>query len=207
MIKNINKSFRVLLILFFLLLIIIIIFFAYKKIKYGNNDSNKSAKEIEEYIFNMKSYKAKIEVTVNSNKNNNKYLLEQEYNNNGSEVQKVLKPENIEGIEIQYLNGNLILNNSKLNISKIYSEYPYLSDNILWLNSFADSCKERLDKTKLYEENNEVVIELKTNDNKYFCTRKLYLEKGTGKPIKMIIDDENKNNIVYILYKEISINK
>ena len=47
-------------------------FFNYKKVQIGNNISDKTLQEIEEYILNISSYDAEIEVTVESNKNTNK---------------------------------------------------------------------------------------------------------------------------------------
>lgn len=193
-----------------IVIIVIIIFFvfiAYKKLKFGNNESNKSAEEVKEYILNIESYKATIEVTINSNKTSNKYLLQQEYSKDGTNKQRVIEPENIAGIEIEYKDNSLIINNSRFNLSKICSNYPYISNNVLWLNSFADFCKANSDSIRTFEENNNVVIEVDSNNNKYLMKRKLYLENGTGKPIKMEIKDDNKNTIIYILYKEVTINK
>jgi len=86
-------------VLIIVLLIGLIIFFAKNDIKFsknGNNMSNKSADEIEEYILNMNSYSAKAEITVNSNKNTNKYLIEEQYTNQDNVYKKeVLEPENI----------------------------------------------------------------------------------------------------------------
>lgn len=192
-----------------IIIILFMIFFLkynYKNMKFGNNESNKSAEEIKEYILNINSYTAELEVTITSNKNINKYILKQEYDSNNMEKQTVVKPENIEGVEILYKDGNVEINNSKLNLSKIYSNYPYLSDNVLWLNSFADKCKENPENVKVYEEDDNIVIELNLKTNTYLPNRKLYLEKGSGKPKKMIIQDDSKNDIVYILYNEIDIN-
>ena len=65
-----------------------------------------------------------MEVTVNSNKNVNKYMLKQCYNINNISEQTVVKPENIEGVTISYKDGNLEIKNSNLNLSKIYNNYP-----------------------------------------------------------------------------------
>lgn len=191
-----------------IIIIMIIIFFVkinYKKIKFGNNESNKSADEVKEYILNINSYTAEIEVTINSNKNVNKYLLKQEVSKS-MEKQTVIKPENIEGIEITYKDGNIEISNSKLNLSKIYNNYPYLSNNVLWLNSFVNNCKENMENLKVYEENEYIIMELNFYSNKYLINRKLYLEKGTGKPKKMIVQDDNKKDVIYILYNKIEIN-
>ena len=81
-----NKNRRILLfigVLIGFLLIIFIINFTrkdYKNINIGNNISNKTLDDVEEYILNISSYKAKLEVTINSNKNTNKYILTQVHN-------------------------------------------------------------------------------------------------------------------------------
>ncbi|MBR2744835.1 MAG: hypothetical protein IKE01_06055 [Clostridia bacterium] len=194
-------------IIFTILIIIIILIFVknnYKNFKIGNNENNKSVKQIEEYILNIKSYTAKLDVNIKSNKNENKYVLRQEYVADENKRQIVEKPENIEGTEILYKNGNLEINNSKLNLSKMYSSYPYLSDNVLWLSSFLDYYKNGSIKKSIYEENEYVVMQIDESLNEYFKIWKLYLEKGTGKPRKMVVQDNNKNDIIYILYTEIN---
>lgn len=42
-------------------------------------------------------------------------------------------------------------------------------------------------------------------DSKYISYKKLYIDKKTYKPTKMLIQDVNKKTIVYISYKEIEI--
>ncbi len=196
-----------------LTIVVIIIFIVfiknnYKNFKFGNNESNKSVKEVEEYILNISSYTATLDITVNSNKNTNKYILKQEYSKDKLAKQTVLKPENIEGMEINYKDGNLELRNSNLNLNKIYNNYPYLSDNILWLDSFVECYKNNKENTNIFEEDNYIVMQvLNKNENRNIGLQKLYVEKGTGIPKKMEIQDNNKKNIIYILYTEININK
>lgn len=202
-----KKSFFI---IFSILVIIIIIIFIknnYKNLKIGNNENNKSVKEVEEYILNIKSYNAVLDVTTQSNKNKNKYVISQEFKSNELEKQTIIKPENIEGIELTYKNGNLEISNSKLNLSKIYSNYPYLSNNVLWLSSFIENYKNAENITNIYEENEYIVMQVDKKNNDYLCKSILYLEKGTGKPKKMIVQDNSKNDIIYILYTEININK
>lgn len=191
--------------------IIIFVFFIknnYKKIIFGNNENNKSVKEIEAYILNINSYEATLDITVNSNKNSNKYLVKQSYNSkNKTDIQTIIKPENIEGIEIISRDGNVEINNSKLNLNQIYSNYPYLSNNVLWLNAFLEDYKNDSESSNVHEEDEYVVMEVNNGVNNYFHTRKLYLEKGTGIPKKMVIQDNNKKDTIYISYKEIIINK
>ena len=66
-----NKK-NILIILTVLIISIIIIFFIknnYKNFKIGNNVTSKSIEEIEDYILNISSYDANVEVTIKSNKN------------------------------------------------------------------------------------------------------------------------------------------
>lgn len=203
-----KKLIFVILVFFVVIIFAIFIKSNYKNIKFGNNESNKSVKEVEEYILNINSYTATLDMTVNSNKNQNKYIIKQEYSKNNIEKQTIIKPENIEGTEIIYKDGNLELKNSNLNLSKMYSNYQYLSDNILWLNSFIESYNNNRENTNIYEENDFIVMQISNKTkNSNICIQKLYLEKGTGIPKKMILQDNNKKDVIYILYTEIDINK
>lgn len=194
-----------------LLILIFIIFFIknnYKNFKTGNNMSNKSIEEIEEYILNISSYEATVQVTIESNKNTNKYVLSQQYISPNKSKQIVLEPSNIEGLEIEADGQKLSINNTRFNLSKIYDNYKYVVENFLNLESFIEdykSCKEQ-GKTKLYEEDDEFVLEVEQNSNKYVFNKKLYISKATGKPTKLLINDINEKTVVYILYNEISIN-
>ena len=113
----------------------------YKNLKFGNNMSNKNIKEIEEYILNISSYNATIEVEVQSNKNTNKYVLQQECTEQNIKKQIVKEPSNIAGLETIYDGNNLKINNTKLNLSTIYENYPYVADNFLWIDSFIEDYK------------------------------------------------------------------
>ena len=70
-------------ILFFIFLIIVIglfIFFSNKGTKNFKIGNNTSSQEIVDYILNINSYEAIIEVDIKSNKNENKYKIKQIYN-------------------------------------------------------------------------------------------------------------------------------
>ena len=178
----------------------------YKNLKFGNNMSNKNIKEIEEYILNISSYEAKAEVMIESNKNINKYVLKQEYNNSGKIEQIVLEPSNIEGLTISYNEGNLTINNTKLNLQTVYNNYKYVVDNNLWLNSFIKDYRESNNKS-ISENSDYIVMTVDISDsNNYGKIKILYINKTTGNPEKMLIQDKNQKNMVYILYSEIRIN-
>ena len=205
-----NKKFLITFFVILLILIFIIFFMKinYKNFKTGNNMSNKSIEEIEEYILNISSYEATVQVTIESNRNTNKYVISQQYISPNKSKQIVLEPSNIEGLEIEYDGQKLSINNTRLNLSKIYENYEYVVGNFLNLESFIEdykSCKEQ-GKTILYEENNEFVLEVEQNNNKYVFNKKLYISQETGKPTKLLIDDINEKTVVYILYNEININ-
>lgn len=209
--KKLIKKPIIVLILILLLTILMLYFFINKNNKLfnknfniGNNITNKSIQEIEEYILNISSYEAKLEVTVQSNKNTNKYILKQKYINSKLEEQVVVEPSNIEGLTILYENGKLTVNNTKLNLQTVYDNYEEITQNNLWLNSFIEEYKNNNNRS-ISEDSNYVIMTVNTANN-YEKVETLYINKNTGNPEKMIIQDKNQKNMVYILYNEIRIN-
>lgn len=195
------KNKKILMIGIFIFMIIIL-FLYYKNHKFGNN-INKSTTDLKEYILNISSYEATVEVEIISNKNKNKYILKQWYMEPCFFKQEVQAPENIKGLTTIYDGTNLRIENSRLNLIKIYNNYNALSNNILSLNAFIERCKET--EINCTETDKEIIIEIE-NENKYTKYQKLNINKSDNLPIKMEILDENKNTLVYILYNEITIN-
>lgn len=210
---RLNKKSLIILICIILAITIISVYFINKNNKIfnknfniGNNMTSKSIQEIEQYILNISSYEAKAEVMIESNKNINKYVLKQEYNNSGKIEQIVLEPSNIEGLTISYNEGNLTINNTKLNLQTVYNNYKYVVDNNLWLNSFIKDYRESNNKS-ISENSDYIVMTVDISDsNNYGKIKILYINKTTGNPEKMLIQDKNQKNMVYILYSEIRIN-
>ena len=190
------------------IVIFVSIFFKinYKKINTGNNILNKTLDEVQEYICNINSYEATMEVTINSNKNTNKYKIKQTHDEN-EDIQEILEPENVKGIKFIYKDNTLQIINTNLNLTKIYNNYHYIESNNLWLNDFLEEYKQADNENKEATENDEeVVLKLEVqNEDSNIKYKELYLDKKTGNPTKLLIQDNNKNTVIYILYSEITI--
>ncbi len=197
----------IIMILISLLAIIIIIFTInifknnYKKIKLGNNTN----KEMIKNIYNLESYKAKVKIRVTSNKNENEYEAYQETKGEIYNKQEMLKPDEINGMEIIYENGNLEIKNTNLDLSKIYKNYKDLQSNDLFLNTFIKDYKENKENNVI-EKDGKIIITEQNNKNKYSTKKQLKLDKQTGKPEELIIFDYNNKVKIYISYIEIELN-
>lgn len=201
-IKNSKKLYISILILILILFVIFFAFFMVKNFKTGNN---KSSQDMVNDVLNIKSYNATIEVEVKSNKNQNKYIIEQSYKNENENSQEVIEPSNIKGVKIIKENGVLKLENSKLNLLSVFENYSYLSENDLDLSSFINDYKNN--KNSNYTENNdEIVMKTENINSKNKTIKKLYINKKNGKIEKMEIEDTNKKIAVYILYREVNVN-
>ena len=208
---NNQINFKKLIIILVLIVAIIslLIFFikkAYNPSETGNNIGNKTIEDIKNYILNISSYEAEIEVTINSNKNTNKYILKQKCVLPDVFSQEVLEPENIKNLKTIYDGKTLKIENTNLNLSKIYEEYENIANNTLFLSTFIENYKND-DGATLKTNNEEIILECSVqNNNKYQEKQILYISKSTGMPIRMEIKDFNKNTSVYILYNGIKIN-
>lgn len=199
-----NKKIIILTIIIAILIFIIIFaLYYYKKGKIGNTIINKSEEQIIESILNIKSYDANLEVTIQTNKNTTQYALKQELKEEKC-IQEVVKPENIAGVITEYDGNSLKIRNNKLNLETTFQDYKYITENNLWLNSFIKEFKETNNKKTTTTEK-EIILEIDNRKNTYSSYKKLYIDKKTGKPTKMQIEDVNQKVLVYILYTEIKI--
>lgn len=164
---------------------------------------NKSEEEMVEFILNMKQYTAKLDITIETNKNKTQYVVKQSLEKEKAK-QEVLEPKNIAGVITEYDGTNLKIKNSQLDLETTFQNYQYMVENRLWLDSFIEEYKIG-ENTKITSTENEIILEVKKQDNPYHVDKKLYIDKKTGKPTKMIVQDINQKTLVYILYTEITI--
>ncbi len=201
--QNYKKIVYIILIVFLIIIGIVILKKMIKNTKMGNN---MSSQEIVDYILNIKSYKSNVSVQVNSNKNSNKYILEQEYNTENGSVQVIIEPANIAGVKISLKDEILKIENTNLKLSEIFENYKVLEDNSLDLISFIEDYK-NYDKSFVEENENEFILKTKNNnDNKYNQNKILYINKETKFPTKLIVTDNNQNITINIKYNNIEIN-
>ena len=189
--------------IFMIAIIATFMFFLKKDYKTENFGNTINSSSIQEYILNMKSYEAEVEIIIKSNKNKNKYLAKQEVNFEKAK-QEILEPEHIKGVIIQYEKNELKIENTKLNLSKLYQNYPYIQNNTLFLSSFIKEYKTTSNQKEM-ENEKEIILEIKNPGNKYHNCKRLYIDKATKKPTKLEVQDSTQNTIVYILYNEIKI--
>lgn len=172
-----------------------------KTLKIGNNTSSQ---EIVDYILNIRSYEAKIEVEIKSNKNENKYIIKQNYKGEEDNFQEILEPSNIAGVKIIKNGKTLRLENTDLKLTSIFENYEYISENCLDLSSFIEDYKNS-EKSK-WEEKNDSIIMQTSSQEKTMRQKTLYISRETGKPTKMEIENTNQKTAIYILYKEVNVN-
>ncbi len=224
-ITNKTKTTKILIIIAIIILAIFVItkIFIPKTIKKSKIGNNSTSQEIVENFLNISSYEATIEMTVYSNKNENKYKIKQIYkkdnsNNNRTEnnqeqintqdysCQEILEPSNIAGIKIIQEGNKLTLQNSKLNLTNIIENYKYITDSCIDLRSFIEEFTQN-ETSKQKEEGDKIILETKSNtSNPYIKNRILKLDRKTGNPIQMECKGENQKTTIYIVYNEVKIN-
>lgn len=201
-----NKKILIIVVILTIILILSFTIFKiinYKKIQTGNNISDKTLTQVEDYILNISSYDAEIEVEIESNKNKNKYIINQKFCSPNIASQQVIEPKNIEGLTVKYNGSNLEISNTKLDLSTIYENYEYLADNVLWLSDFAQNY--RNNGGTINEENGIIIMETKRDNSKYSAKEKLYIDRNANKVTKLVIEDENNKSRIYITYNKIEI--
>lgn len=195
------------LIVLMIILICGILFLVFNKntSKVFKNGNNMNSQEIVDYILNISSYKANITVNINSNKNNNKYIINQEYISPNTNKQEIIEPENIAGVRIIRDENGLTLENTRLDLTNIYENYEYIADNCLDLSSFINDYNSS-NKSSCEEKENQVIMKTESaNGNGYTKYKTLYVDKQSLKPQKLEIKDNNQKTTVNILYNMVEI--
>ena len=187
-----------------LLIIIFIIFILKNTTKKSKTGNNMNSQEIVDCILSINSYKATINMQVNSNKNSNRYILKQEYNTENGCVQEVLEPSNIAGVKITRKDENLIIENSNLDLSTMFTNYKGLGENGLDLSDFINDYK--LNQNSSFEESGNEIIMRTSGKNKYYKDKILYINKEQIIPTKLVIKDDNQNTTIIIEYNDIELN-
>ena len=202
-----KKKVFITIIFFTIFFLIFYLIFNYKSLKNGNNNIRiKNEEDVNDYILNISNYEAKIEVIVKSNKNENKYIINQKCMDNYSYQE--MEYENNKKIIIEHKDNKVIIRNTSLKLEKIYESWEFLIENNLFLTTFIENFKETDEKEILVNENYYVVnLKLKNISDKNVAYKSLYINKNNGKIEKLEIYDINKNRTIYILYKEITINE
>ena len=202
------KKKKIIIIILIATLIISSIFFIFfnkntaKRYKTGNNSTSQ---EIVDNILNIYSYEATVEVEIKSNKNENKYIIKQVYNGEKDNWQEIIEPTNIAGVKIIKQGANLKLENTNLNLTAMFENYEYISDNSLDLSSFIKEYKND-EKAEFSEKDNKIIMTTSINENRKRKTKILYINKENGMPSKLEIQDANKKIAIYILYNEVKVN-
>ena len=201
-----GKWFKIIAFLIIIIVTLLIFsFFINSNYKTKQNGNNKNIQEIEQYILNVTSYKAKIKVTVISNKNTNFYEFEQEVKSGSYSKQLALLPESLAGMEIIYENGIITVKNTQYNLNKVYENYPYVTTNSLFLTSFIEGYRNAEDK-EIKEEDGKIQMTYMPKLNKYNNKQILYIDKASLKPKNLKIYDVNNELKVDIIYNEIELN-
>ena len=191
--------------IFIIIIIFFIIFFSKNMANIFKTGNNNTSQTIVNDILNIKSYELKAEIEIKSNKNENNYIIKQKYISPEYNSQEVIEPENIKGVIIEREGNKLKIQNTKLNLTTMFNNYEYLSENVLDLSSFIQECKNEDYKQK--ENSNEITLEISSKTaNPYIVKKILYIDKKTAKPTKMEIKDNNQKAEIHILYTEVKIN-
>ena len=169
-----------------------------KNLKIGNNTTSQ---EIVDYILSISSYEATIKVEVESSKNKNQYRIKQQYKGQKILEQEVLEPSNIAGVKIVRDENQLTLENTNLNLITIFENYEGISSNSMDLIGLIEDYKQ--DEKASWKEMNDQ-ISMKTENERE--EKILWIDKKTGNPIRLEIEEKNKNTRIYILYNEVNIN-
>lgn len=223
---NLDKSKRLWIIVIFAVIIAISLILASFIHIYLKKDSSKAFKDFE--LFNIKSYSAKYEMTVISNKNKNEYLVNEWYKNKEGNVVYRFDLSSKDSLSMSYVisNNNLkITGKDQLNSLNI-TGYDAINTNLISISTFIDLYKNGINndlakgfkiETNNIDNNTEYIISLdksKYEENDVNKKNSAFFRLGLNiSKIKLIVNNqcipleyfvlnENDEAIIYVKYLE-----
>ena len=196
---------------------------------YSKKNSSKSTKDFE--LFNIRSYSAKYEMTVVSNKNKNEYLVNEWYQNKDENVKYRFDFNSNNSFNMSYIfsdNNLKITGENQLNSLNI-TGYDTINTNLISISTFIDLYKNVIKndlakgykiETRNIDNNTEYIILLdkskyEENDinKKYSTFFRLNLNiaqfklvvNNEGIPLEYFVINEKNEVIMYIKYLEFDI--
>lgn len=203
------------------LLILITVFIIDKDLKIANNSNSNLNKRPE--IFNLNSYDCEYELQVISNKNQNKYVIKEWYQNLGDGLENFrYETKNDSGDRIEYnISNNSVsikADNQKLEYS--LNDYILKEKNLMSISTFLSLYKKIEDnltenkndlfklESKIYDDKEyyDIIINKNSNQNedndlKMFEEYQGILKYGINvSKLELVLDKTSKKPIEYIIY-------
>lgn len=199
----------------YILISVLIVITAY--IAYVVKDSSVPNKESKAGLLfdgkkpvNITSYYINSNITVNSNKNSDTYIIEEWYKEN---VGQLFKIKDAVGSTVKYLLKNkhlTVYNEKQKNILEIL-EYNNQELNILSFNTFVKIYNENIlnkrNDIKVINNKNNTIIYVVYNKNIYISSLELRINRKVGKIIDCTIRDIHGKDKIIITYNKVEINK
>lgn len=191
---------KIVFLIIIIILIISAILFSKNVFKKSQNGNNMSSQEIVDKLLNTNSYVSEIEVQVKSNKNENKYIIKQEYNTENGCIQEILEPKNLAGIKTTQKDNKLIIENTELGLRKIFENYGEIENNDLDLSTFIEELNNN--ESEIKEKEGKIIIKITPNTD---TSKILYINKEKMTPEKLLIRENNKKTETVIKYNNIEL--
>ncbi len=176
-----------------------------KNLESGNTNNIQTDEELERYILDIRSYRAQMTVSIQSNKTTNRYQMLQEWEKDGIAKMTIEEPENKKGIEIEQNQGTITVKHTQLGLSHIYAQEEEMLGNQLWLNTFIEQYAQDTNRTMKHTEEEIIMEATLQSEHPYYQYTQLHIDKKTKKPTQLVVQDKDKNHRIYILYNEIEI--
>jgi outer membrane lipoprotein-sorting protein len=171
------------------------------------NDIADSIPKIQKKLFELKSYKAEVEMTVINNKNVTKYGIIQYYLYPGKYRLEVTSPEFLKGLVILTNEKNVWVSNSNISNTAKNSFKKQINQEIsnIFITEFFSNYVKSEKSQSTIENSKNIFSTTISNGNSYLCTEKLTVNR-LGNAEKLEIFDQNGNLKISLLYKTFTTN-
>ena len=166
---------------------------------------------IQKTLNSISTYECKAEITIVGNKSSKDYKVYHKFKKPNKYIAEIIAPEDNKGNKTMYNGKQVYLYNKSINQYEILKSYNITEEKMLFLGYFLRNLnmaeEVEIDEEKV-EDKDYIIIKLDIpGNNKYRVYEKLWVDKKTHIPYKLVIFDEKDKETVNVVYKDIEYNK
>ena len=166
--------------------------------------------DIQKTLNSISTYTCKADITVKGNKSSKSFKAKHMFKNPNKYIAEIIEPKENEGNKTVYNGKQAYLYNKQINQHTILKDFEVSGEEMLFIGYFLknlNTTEEVTIRNDKIDEKDYLTIEVDIpGNNKHRKYERLWVDKQTHVPYKLVVFDDKNNEVVNVIYKDVEYN-